>query len=138
MFRLLKLVLLLLVIGVVAVVAFGYGWRSGEGSSESVGTTGSRIDDARQAGVEIAGRVADGATKAEAVLAEARLTTKIKSKIALDDTLDGSRVTVDTTGTVVTIKGSVASSAQRTRALQLARETDGVTSVVDRLEVGGR
>jgi osmotically-inducible protein OsmY len=103
-----------------------------------VGTTGSRIDDARQAGVEIAGRVADGATKAEAVLAEARLTTKIKSKIALDDTLDGSRVTVDTAGTVVTIKGSVASSAQRTRALQLARETDGVTSVVDRLEVGGR
>ena len=138
MFRLLKLVLFLMVIGIVAVVAFGYGRTSGESASDSVGTSGSRIDNARQASVEIAGRVAEGATKAEAVLSEARLTTKIKSKIALDDTLDGSRIAVDTAGTVVTIKGSVASSAQRERAVQLARETDGVTSVVDRLEVAGR
>jgi osmotically-inducible protein OsmY len=35
----------------------------------------------------------------------------------------------------VTLRGSVASGRERQRALQLARETEGVTSVVDRLEV---
>jgi osmotically-inducible protein OsmY len=35
----------------------------------------------------------------------------------------------------VTLTGTVDSSAQKARMLQLARETAGVTSVVDRLQV---
>ena len=138
MFRfLLRLVLLVMVLGVVTVAVLGYRWAFGDVSSDPVEASAPRIDTdrARQAGAEIAERVAVGATKAEEVLSEARLTAKIRSKIALDDTLDGSRIDVDTAGTVVTIKGRVGSSAQRTRAMQLARETEGVTSVVDRLEV---
>ena len=138
MFRfLLRLVLLVMVLGVVTVAVLGYRWAFGDVASDPVEASGPRIDTerARQAGAEIAERVAVGATKAEEVLSEARLTAKIRSKIALDDTLDGSRIDVNTAGTVVTIKGRVASSAQRTRAMQLARETEGVTSVVDRLEV---
>ena len=70
-------------------------------------------------------------------LAETRLTAKIKSKMALDDTIDSSGIDVDTTGTVVTVRGSVATKAQRERVLQLARETAGVTSVLDQVKVKG-
>ena len=128
-----------LVLLVVVVVVFGCGWISDLVVPRTEGTSGS-IDTsrAREKGAEIAERVAEGAERAEAVLAEARLTAKIKSKITLDDTLQGSSVDVDTNGTIVTVKGSVVSKAQQTRVVQLARETTGVTSVVDRLEVTGR
>lgn len=138
MFRFLfRLVLLVIVLGVAAVVLLGTGWLNRETSPrDTQGTTGA-IDTtrAREAGAEIAERVAEGAARAKDTLAEAGLTTKIKSKIALDDTLTGSRVDVDTNGTIVTVKGTVATPAQRERVVQLAKETAGVTSVVDRLEV---
>jgi osmotically-inducible protein OsmY len=141
MFRFLfRLVLLAVVLGVLAVVVLRTGLIGAFGERETpVGTSGS-IDTARarEAGAEIAERVAEGATRAEAALAEARLTAKIKSKIALDDTLAGSRVDVDTNGTIVTVKGRVTSGAQRERVVQLAKETSGVTSVVDRLELESR
>ena len=55
--------------------------------------------------------------------------------MALDDTIEASRVNVDTDGTVVTLRGTVVTSTQHQRVLQLARETAGVTSVVDRVEL---
>ena len=55
--------------------------------------------------------------------------------MTLDDTIDASDVDVDTSGTVVTLKGSVATRKELQRVLQLARETAGVTSVVDQLSV---
>lgn len=124
----------------------GYRW---DDVTERVGAAGSRSvtpewpDDIdreriREAGSEIAARIGEGAGRAEAVLDEARLTAKIKAKIALDDTLAGTRVDVDTEGAAVTLSGSVADSRQRERVLQLARETDGVASVSDRLVVGTR
>jgi osmotically-inducible protein OsmY len=84
--------------------------------------------------IGIANEPTDRAGKA---LAEARLTTKIKSKIALDDTIESSGIDVDTIGTVVTVTGSVATKAQHQRVVQLARETAGVTSVVDHVQVKG-
>lgn len=89
----------------------------------------------REAGAGIAGKIGEEADRAKAALGEARLTAKIKAKMALDDTLDASRINIDTKGNVVTLLGSVPAASQRQRALQLARETEGVTSVVDRIEV---
>ena len=52
--------------------------------------------------------------------------------MALDDTIDAVGVNVDTAGTVVTLRGTVANrKTQHQRVVQLARETAGVTSVVD-------
>jgi osmotically-inducible protein OsmY len=87
----------------------------------------------RETGAEIAGRIREQTNRAEAALDDARITAKIKAKLALDDTLDELRFDVDTEDAVVTVRGTVASPRQRERALQLARETEGVTSVVDRL-----
>jgi hyperosmotically inducible periplasmic protein len=131
--------LILIVVIVVAAGAFflGYQWAGDEPAVERpVGTTGEPAIDAskaRETGAEIGERVAVGATEAQETLSEAGLTAKIKSKMALDDTVDAAAIDVDTDGTVVTLSGRVATEAARARALQLARETEGVTSVVDRL-----
>ena len=63
------------------------------------------------------------------------LTAKIKAKMALDDRVKAAKIDVDTAGSVVTLSGRVGSEAERARAVQLARETDGVTSVVDELTI---
>jgi hyperosmotically inducible protein len=90
---------------------------------------------ARETGAEVGERVAVGADRAQQAIADASLTTKIKAKMALDDDILARAIDVDTDGTVVTLTGRVSSEAERVRAVQMARETDGVTSVVDRLTV---
>ncbi|HEX5107961.1 MAG TPA: BON domain-containing protein [Vicinamibacterales bacterium] len=141
MFRLFfRLVLLVVILGVVAAWYYGYRWGGGNsGRGADTEASGPSFDaEARKAGAEIAGRVAKGANLAEKALQEAKLTGKIKSKMALDDTIDASRINVDTSGTVVTLSGFATTGAHRQRALQLARETDGVTKVVDKIEIKGR
>jgi hyperosmotically inducible periplasmic protein len=146
---LLRVSLVVVIIAVVAAFLIGYRWGAPhrsvttqpEARQESpVGTTGDRAEatreKARAAGAEIGEKVAAGAEKAGETLDEARLTAKVKSKIALDDTLDGSRISVATDDNRVTLTGTVISETQHRRALDLARETDGVVGVVDHLSVG--
>jgi osmotically-inducible protein OsmY len=151
MLRALLRVILVVVI-VVAAAAFFLGYRWGGGRNQAttteratrqetaVGTRGERVDTAREraraAGAEIGEKVAVGAQKAGETLDEAGLTAKVKSKIALDDTLDGSRIQVTSDDGKVTLTGTVLNEGQHRRALDLARETDGASSVVDHLSVG--
>lgn len=140
--------LILVVVVIVALGAFfvGYRWAGSDGPDvdRPIGTTGpvpdADIDTerAREAGAELGERVAVGAETAQRAVADASLTSKIKAKMALDDRVRAANIDVDTSGSVVTLSGRVASDDERTRALQLAKETDGVTSVVDRLTVTAR
>jgi osmotically-inducible protein OsmY len=68
-------------------------------------------------------------------MTDGSITAKIKAKMALDDSVKALDIDVDTRGGTVTVSGIVASTAQRDRALQLARETEGVTQVVDKLQI---
>ena len=63
------------------------------------------------------------------------ITTAVKSKLAADDTVKATDINVDTTNGVVTLKGEVPSAAAKTRALELAKATDGVRDVVDAIVV---
>src|SRR5687768_11393131 len=139
MFRALFRLLLLLVI-VAAVAAFFLGYRlGGDGVEAPVSarqeTPGVNTEKARETGAAIGEKVATGAATAERALDEAAVTAKIKSKMALDDTVKALSIDVDTKGTTVTLSGSVNSEAERTKAVQLARETAGVTAVNDRLVI---
>ena len=141
--NLLKLILIIVVIVGVAAFFVGYRWAMPTPTrpvvAQPIGTSGSAsgIDQsrAREAGAEVGEKVAIGVNDAQRALTNASLTAKIKSKMALDDTVEARKINVDTSGSVVTLSGVVRSNAARARALQLARETEGVTSVVDRLEV---
>jgi hypothetical protein len=136
---LLRVVLAIIVVAAVAAFFFGYRMadRDDRESPYAVGTAGETVDvgTARGAGAEIGERVAEGANAAQRLASSAALTAKIKSKMALDDSVEAARIDVDSAGGVVRLHGTVDSAAQRERALQLARETDGVTSVVDELTI---
>ena len=139
MFRALFRLIILFVI-VAAAAAFFLGYRlGGDGVETPVSARqempGVDTDQARQTGAAIGEKVATGAAVAERALDEAAITAKIKSKMALDDTVKALSIDVDTKGTVVTLSGAVHSDAERTRAVSLARETDGVTAVNDRLVI---
>src|SRR5687767_14951159 len=63
------------------------------------------------------------------------ITTAVKSKLAADDTVKAYKIDVDTKNAVVTLKGTVDTAAAKTRAVEVARATKGVTDVIDQLNV---
>jgi hypothetical protein len=63
------------------------------------------------------------------------ITTAVKTKLAADDTVKAYQVDVDTNNHVVTLKGDVETSAAKDRAVEIARNTDGVNDVIDQLTV---
>jgi hypothetical protein len=68
-------------------------------------------------------------------LDDAALTSKIKAKMVLDDTVKARAINVTTHDAVVTLSGNVATVDEHDRAIRLARETAGVTEIVDHIGV---
>jgi hyperosmotically inducible protein len=138
--RLIRLLLVLLVLVVAGVFAYNY-WTGNGWTLRPAPTSATGIDaeKARETSADLA-RKAAATTKVAAertseVVGEAAITAKIKSKMALDDYVKARTINVDTTGTTVTLTGTVQSAKEHERAVRLARETEGVTQVVDKLHV---
>jgi hyperosmotically inducible protein len=68
---------------------------------------------------------------------DAGITTKVKSKLAADDTVKAYQIDVDTKEKVVTLSGNVDSQAAKDQAVALARQVEGVADVVDNITVAG-
>jgi hyperosmotically inducible periplasmic protein len=68
---------------------------------------------------------------------DAGITTKVKSKLAADDTVKAYQIDVDTKDKVVTLSGNVDSQAAKDQAVAIARATEGVADVVDNITVAG-
>lgn len=83
-----------------------------------------------------AGRAADAAAGAGAAITDAGITTAVKTRLLADPDVAGLRIDVDTQEKVVTLSGTVATAAQKTEAGSIARDTTGVTRVVNNLKVG--
>jgi osmotically-inducible protein OsmY len=66
------------------------------------------------------------------------ITAQVKSKLLADPDVAGLRIDVDTKDHVVTLTGTVKTQAEESRALQLAREVEGVLRVTDQLTVQAR
>jgi hyperosmotically inducible protein len=63
------------------------------------------------------------------------ITTAVKTKLAADDTVKAYQIDVDTANGVVTLTGIVEAPAAKEKAVTIARGTDGVKDVVDRITV---
>jgi len=63
------------------------------------------------------------------------VTASVKSKLTADDTVKASQIDVTTHDRVVSLTGTVDTAAAKARALEIARGTKGVESVVDNLTV---
>ena len=145
--RILRALLLSFLVIIVGFVAFAYlsgspNWRF-PGAGRPAGTVGTSgtidTDKMRARGAEVGEKIGEtvgaAAAKVGNAVDEATLTSKIKAKMVLDDSVKARAIDVSTTGTVVTLSGTVASQSEHDRAVALARETDGVTRVVDRLTI---
>lgn len=100
-----------------------------------------RADDKADRAMDKADKAADkGADKGkdqtiDGNINDAWITTKVKSSFLNEDPLKGSDINVDTNSHVVTLNGTVTSSAGRTRAVTLAKQIKGVNRVVDNLTI---
>lgn len=135
--RLIRRLLVLLLVAAAGVAAYAY-WSDNGSLLREHATELAKETAKREAG-KLADKAAD--TGRDAVdhlgdtVSDAALTAKIKSKMALDDHVKARAIDVDISGGVATLSGVVASADERKRAVQLARDTDGITRVVDKLEI---
>jgi len=67
---------------------------------------------------------------------DAAITAAVKGKLAADTDINPFNIDVDTNEGVVTLQGRVEKEEARTKAEQLARETDGVARVINLIKVG--
>lgn len=131
--------LLIAVVLIVVVGAFVMGYlsnRTGRAASLPSPTETEASDTvarARDSAAQIGEKAGEAASTVGSTLEEAALTTKIKAKMALDDTVKASAINVTTRGRTVTLSGTVQSVNEHDRAVALARETQGVAQVVDEL-----
>ena len=65
------------------------------------------------------------------------ITTAVKGKLAVDNDVKAYQIDVDTKNKVVTLSGNVETAMAKSRAVEIARTTDGVASVVDNMQVTG-
>jgi len=137
--RTLRTIVLSLIVIVIAFVAYSYlsgatSLRVPRLNPPAVVTTGS-VETARERGAEVGEKVAIAAAKVKETAGEAALTSKIKAKMVLDDNIKARAIDVTTNDSSVTLSGTVRSVDEHDRAMRLARETAGVTAVVDHLRI---
>lgn len=75
------------------------------------------------------------ATAAACAQTDAGITTSVKAKFAQDDLVKAHQIDVTTREGVVTLSGDVDGVAAKEQAVRLARDTNGVTDVIDQLRV---
>jgi hyperosmotically inducible protein len=96
------------------------------------------VDKAKEGADRAGDKAKEGADKAKDAmpdLDDAGITTKVKAKFLGDTDVPGLKIDVDTTNGVVTLTGTVKTAAEKQHAMKIAKATDGVKSVVDRIKV---
>ena len=133
----LRLLLAVVLIAVLGAFVMGYYSSRARQSVSVLGSTNSSetVQRAREGAAQVGEQAGRAASTVEATLDEAALTTKIKAKMALDDAVKARAINVTTRGTTVTLSGVVESKVEHDRAMALARETEGVTQVIDDLKM---
>lgn len=77
----------------------------------------------------------EGYSEASATMSDATITAKVKSSIIAEPDIEAMNINVDTANGVVTLRGTVHSSAESDRVEEIARNTNGVKSVDNKLDI---
>ena len=96
-----------------------------------------KAKDAVVKGVTVAAdKTKEGLSKTGEVMTDEWITARVHQRFVGEDLLKDSDISVDTHKHVVTLKGTVIGRAGRTRATRVAKGTEGVHRVVNRLTIG--
>ncbi|MEL4386789.1 BON domain-containing protein [Shewanella xiamenensis] len=68
-------------------------------------------------------------------LTDSKVATVVKTRLLFSTDVSGTQINVDVADGVVTLQGEVASDAERQLALTIAKNTDDVKKVVDKIKV---
>jgi osmotically-inducible protein OsmY len=88
-----------------------------------------------EVGEKVGEKVAVTAEKVKDAAESGAVTSKIRAKMILDDHIKSRTIDVTSHGSTVMLTGVVRSTDERNRAVAIARDTDGITRVIDRLVV---
>ena len=100
------------------------------------GTAGTAAEKTKEGAEKVAEKTKEGLSKTGEVITDAWITSRISSKFINEDLLHDSNIDVDTKDHVVTLNGTVLTTAGRRRAVALAKEVEGVHRVVDKMTIG--
>jgi len=90
-------------------------------------------------GAKVVGnKTKDGVSKSGEIMTDGWITSRVSARFVNEDTLKDSNINVDTNDHIVTLKGTVLTSAGRARAGVVARQTEGVRRVVNNLTIGSK
>ena len=84
----------------------------------------------------VADKTKEGLSKTGEVMTDGWITTRVHERFVTESLLKDSDISVDTVKHVVTLKGTVMTVAGRRKATTIAKGTEGVHSVVNRLTIG--
>jgi hyperosmotically inducible protein len=101
--------------------------EAGERAEEAIDNAGDTLERGAAEVERVAGPMID----------DASITAKVKAKLAADPEVQALQIDVDTVANVVTLNGTVEVAAHSAEAEKLARGTEGVRQVVNRLTVTG-
>lgn len=93
------------------------------------------VDESAKAVGKAADKTADAVDTAGDKVSDASVTASVKTRIASDPMLKATTINVDTAAHVVTLRGTVATTAAKAKAEEIAMRTDGVKRVVNELVV---
>jgi hyperosmotically inducible protein len=98
-----------------------------------------KTKDAVVQGTKVAvAKTKEGLSKTGEVMTDAWITTRVHERFVGEDLLKDSDISVETNKHVVTLSGTVMGPAGRARATSVAKKTEGVHRVVNRLTIGAK
>lgn len=108
-----------------------------QSAGEHIKEGASKTKDAVVKGAKVVGnKTKDGVSKTGEVMTDGWITSRVSGRFVNEDLLKGSNINVDSSDHIVTLKGTVMTSAGRARAGVVATQTEGVRRVVNNLTVG--
>lgn len=101
-------------------------------AARDLGEGAKRAGEKLEAGAERVGR------EVQPYARDAAITARVKARLTADPEINAFQIDVDTLDAKVTLSGKVPTERVRDEAEHLARTTEGVAGVTNRLEVGPR
>jgi hyperosmotically inducible protein len=110
-----------------------------QGAGDTIKKGATKTKDGVVKGAKVVGtKTKDGVSKTGEVMTDGWITSRVSARFVNEDTLKDSNINVDTNNHIVTLKGTVLTSAGRARAGAVARRTEGVRRVVNNLTVAAK